>query len=130
MMTKGFKRVGDPPVANQQPGGGAASPLRRDPAVALAAATAVAPTLPPTRVEARAPSDPTAQLNLKVRTSLIDQLAEAAARGGTTQKVIVCRALAAAGFQVHEDDLADRGNHRRAGHKAQVEYLSTDVPTS
>jgi hypothetical protein len=113
MTTKGFKRVGDPPLAGQPPGGGVASPLRRDPAVALAAAAAVAPTLPPTRVEVRAPSDPTAQLNLKVRTSLIDQLAEAAAREGTTQKVIVCRALAAAGFQVHGDDLADRGNHRR-----------------
>ncbi len=59
------------------------------------------------------PTDPVAQLNLKVRTSLIDQLAEAAGREGTTQKVIVCRALEAAGFQVHHDDLSDRGNHRR-----------------
>jgi hypothetical protein len=50
---------------------------------------------------------------LKVRTSLIDQLAEAANRYGTTQKVIVCRALAAAGFRVHDDDMSDRGNHRR-----------------
>lgn len=113
MATKGFKRVGEHLPASQQAGGGGASPPRRDPAVALAAAAAVAPTLPPTRVEARAPSDPMAQLNLKVRTSLIDQLAETAAREGTTQKVIVCRALAAAGFQVHGDDLADRGNHRR-----------------
>jgi len=117
MTTKGFKRVGEPPLASQQPGGEGLPPPRRDPAVALAAAATVAPTLPPTRVEARAPSDPTAQLNLKVRTSLIDQLAEAAAREGTTQKVIVCRALAAAGFQVHGNDLADRGNHRRPAHK-------------
>jgi hypothetical protein len=86
---------------------------RRDPAAALAAATAVAPTFPPTRMEAPVPADPVAQLNLKVRTSLIDQLAEAAGREGTTQKVIVCRALAKAGFRVHEDDLSDRGNHRR-----------------
>ena len=116
MAVKGFKRVGDHPqagAASPQAGSGVAPLPRRDPAVALAAAAAVAPTLPPTRVEATAPSDPTAQLNLKVRASLIDQLAEVAAREGTTQKVIVCRALEAAGFQVHGDDLADRGNHRR-----------------
>lgn len=120
MSSKGFKRAGGPPQA------GAAHPKsedegtsrvsggpRRDPAAALAAAAAVAPTLPPTRVEAPAPADPVAQLNLKVRTSLIDQLAEAAGGEGTTQKVIVCRALAAAGFRVHDDDLSDRGNHRR-----------------
>ena len=45
--------------------------------------------------------------------SLIDQLAAAAEREGTTQKVIVCRALATAGYRVHPDDLADRSNHRR-----------------
>ena len=121
MSSKDFKRAGGPPQAGaahpetedrgalQASGGGP----RRDPAAALAAAAAVAPTLPPTRVEAPAPVDPIAQLNLKVRTSLIDQLAEAAGEERTTQKVIVCRALAAAGFQVHDDDLADRGNHRR-----------------
>ena len=119
---KGFKRVGGPPPPNEaklagsrQSDSSTAHGPRRDPAAALAAAAAVAPTLPPTRVEAPAPADPVAQLNLKVRTSLIDQLAEAAAKDGTTQKVIVCRALAAAGFEVHEDDLSDRGNHRSAG---------------
>ena len=119
MAAKGFKRVGGHPQAEAAPPGtGAENALappapRRDPAAALAAAAAVAPTLPPTRVEAPEPADPVAQLNLKVRTSLIDQLAEAAGREGTTQKVIVCRALAKAGFRVHEDDLSDRGNHRR-----------------
>ena len=120
MSSKGFKRVGGPPqaeAAHPEAKDGdaphAPSGPRRDPAAALAAAVAVAPTLPPTRVEALPPADPVAQLNLKVRTSLIDQLAEAAGREGTTQKVVVCRALAAAGFQVHDDDLSDRGNHRR-----------------
>ena len=119
MTTKGFKRVGGPSQTEAAPPGtdtgDAPGPpgSRRDPAAALAAAAAVAPTLPPTRVEASVPADPVAQLNLKVRTSLIDQLAEAAGREGTTQKVIVCRALAKAGFRVHEDDLSDRGNHRR-----------------
>ncbi len=114
MSTKGFKRAGSPPLP--EAAGPPATPghgSRRDPAAALAAAATVAPTLPPTRVEAPAPADPVAQLNLKVRTSLIDQLANAAGREGTTQKVIVCRALAAAGFRVQEDDLSDRGNHRR-----------------
>jgi hypothetical protein len=119
MSAKGFKRVGgssSEQASSPSVGSRAPSPAlgpRRDPAAALAAAATVAPTLPPTRVEAPAPADPVAQLNLKVRTSLIDQLAGAAAKDGTTQKVIVCRALAAAGFEVHEDDLSDRGNHRR-----------------
>lgn len=120
MSAKGFKRVGGSASSNvaSRPAGDEAVATeartpRRDPAAALAAAATVAPTLPPTRVDAPAPVDPIAQLNLKVRTSLIDQLAEAAGRDGTTQKVIVCRALAAAGFRVHEDDLSDRGNHRR-----------------
>lgn len=120
MSAKGFKRVGSS-SPSEQDGSPAAGNLaastphgpRRDPAAALAAAATVAPTLPPTRVEAPAPADPVAQLNLKVRTSLIDQLADAATKDGTTQKVIVCRALAAAGFKVHDDDLSDRGNHRR-----------------
>ena len=121
MSAKGFKRAGGPPqteaASPEAKAGGvpaaASGGPRRDPAAALAAAAAVAPTLPPTRVEAPEPADPVAQLNLKVRTSLIDQLAEAAGEEGTTQKVIVCRALAAAGFRVHDDDLSDRGNHRR-----------------
>ncbi len=117
MSAKGFKRVSgatEPKAAPAKAASPAPTPgPRRDPAAALAAAAAVAPTLPPTRVEAPEPADPVGQLNLKVRTSLIDQLADAAGREGTTQKVIVCRALAAAGFQVHGDDLSDRGNHRR-----------------
>ena len=85
MPSKGFKRaVSAPaplPVEPEAP--------RRDPTTALAAAATVAPTLPPTRVEVPAPADPVAQLNLKIRESLIDQLAKAAVREGTTQKVIV-----------------------------------------
>lgn len=116
MSDKGFKRAG--PISTAQTASSSepvlsAQDLRRNPAAALAAAAAVAPTLPPTRVAAPPPDDPVGQLNLKVRTSLIDQLANAANREGTTQKVLVCRALAAAGYQVHPDDLSDRGNHRR-----------------
>src|SRR5690349_4637070 len=118
MGDRGFKRVNPAP---QSKAVGESSPvtgpqrqdLRRDPATALAAAASVAPTLPPTRVEPPPIRDPVGQLNLKVRTSLIDQLANAAIRESTTQKVLVCRALAEAGYLVHPDDLNDRGNHRR-----------------
>src|SRR4051794_14033962 len=71
---------------------------RPDPATVLALAAQTAPTLPPTQI---APAQPVGQLNLKVKASLIDQLAERAATEGTSQKVIVCQALAAAGFDVH-----------------------------
>lgn len=116
MSAKGFKHVTAAPGDNrdvEQSTNTPSADLRRDPAIALAAAAAVAPTLPPTLIEQNSPVDPVAQLNLKVRESLIDQLARAASQEGTTQKVIVCRALAAVGYQVHPDDLADRGNHRR-----------------
>ena len=54
------------------------------------------------------------QVNLKVQAPLADALAQAASAEGTTQKVIVCRALQAAGFPVDETDLINRSNHRRA----------------
>jgi hypothetical protein len=120
MSDKGFKRIVSAPT--EQATSAVPSPElkhpaqdpRRNPEAALAAAAAIAPTLPPTRIEAPPPKDPLGQLNLKIRTSLIDQLADAASREGTTQKVLVCRALAAAGYRVHPDDLSDRSNHRRS----------------
>jgi hypothetical protein len=89
-----------------------AFPTRPDPSEVLAIAAQTAPTLPPARL---APVDTVGQLNLKVKASLIDQLAERALTEGTSQKAIVCRALAAAGFAVHPDDLENRTNHRRRG---------------
>lgn len=82
---------------------------RPDPAAVLALTAKQAPSLPPARIE----HEPVGQLNLKVKASLIDQLAERAAAEGTSQKVIVCRALQAAGFNVHPEDLENRTNHRR-----------------
>lgn len=83
---------------------------RPNPEAILALTSQTAPTLPPTRISVR---EPVGQLNLKVRVSLIDQLAERATAEGTSQKVLVCRALAAAGFSVHPEDLENRTNHRR-----------------
>jgi hypothetical protein len=126
MSEKGFKRVAktaEAPAGSREKEEGlsaASADPRRDPAAVLAAAATVAPTLPPTRVEPSLSADPIGQLNLKVRVSLIDQLADAAVREGTTQKILVCRALADAGYRVHPDDLSDRGNHRRRRPHAQL----------
>ncbi len=57
------------------------------------------------------------QVNIRVRRSLGDQLADRARAEGTTQKVLICRALAAAGFLVHRDDLRATPPPRRRGSK-------------
>lgn len=100
-------------------------PLARD---ALAAADAVAQQagLPPAALAPGAPrpaiagAHPTAagelvQVNIRVRHGLGDQLADRARAEGTTQKVLICRALAAAGFTVHPDDLRTIPPPRRRG---------------
>ena len=55
------------------------------------------------------------QVNIRVRRTLGDQLADRARAEGTTQKVLVCRALAAAGFSVHPEDLRIVPAPRRRG---------------
>lgn len=55
------------------------------------------------------------QVNIRVRRTLGDQLADRARIGGTTQKVLICRALAGAGFDVHPDDLKAILAPRRRG---------------
>ena len=94
---------------------------------ALAAADAVAQQagLPPaalapaaTRPAAVTPSagvEELVQVNIRVRRGLGDQLADRARAEGTTQKVLICRALAAAGFAVHPDDLRATPPPRRRG---------------
>lgn len=52
-------------------------------------------------------------INLRVSSSLIDELDAAANAAGTTRKVIVTRALAAAGYHVPPHDLEDRTPRRR-----------------
>lgn len=103
-----------------------ARPSARD---ALAAANTVAQQagLPPAALSPRPPSPAPApspapqaeeelvQVNIRVRRALGDQLADRARAEGTTQKVLVCRALAAAGFDVHADDLRATPAPRRRG---------------
>jgi hypothetical protein len=52
-------------------------------------------------------------INLRVETALADWLADRAQAEGTTQKVIITRALAAAGAPVSPQDLEDRTPRRQ-----------------
>jgi hypothetical protein len=59
--------------------------------------------------------DELVQVNIRVRRGLGDQLADRAQAQGVTQKVLVCRALALAGFVVHPEDLKETPAPRRRG---------------
>lgn len=98
-----------------------ARPTARD---SLAAANTVAQqaglppaalTPTPDRPAASEPVDELVQVNIRVRRGLGDQLADRARAEGTTQKVLVCRALAANGFTVHPEDLKATPAPRRRG---------------
>lgn len=52
-------------------------------------------------------------VNLRLSVNLIDELDSAAEAEGTTRKVIITRALAAAGYRVPAHDLEDRTPRRR-----------------
>jgi hypothetical protein len=79
------------------------------------------PSMPPAVVTAvpnevlPEPSVEMVQLNVRVRRGLADALADAADRDRVSQKVLVCRALAAAGFPVDPSDLRDRTIRTRRG---------------
>jgi hypothetical protein len=68
-----------------------------------------------TREEQEEPQEELVQVNIRVRRSLGDQLADRAKAESTSQKVIICRALAAAGFEVHPEDLRAAPPPRRRG---------------
>lgn len=65
--------------------------------------------------EASSHDDGLVQVNIRVRRQLGDQLADRARAEGTTQKVLVCRALSAAGFEVAQEDLRATPAPRRRG---------------
>ncbi|MBV8521416.1 MAG: hypothetical protein JOY71_04685 [Acetobacteraceae bacterium] len=70
----------------------------------------IAPTQPPAVMPTRRRST---LINMRVETALADWLADQAEAESTTQKVIITRALAAAGAPVSPQDLEDRTPRRR-----------------
>jgi hypothetical protein len=85
-------------------------PRPRPDAAALRGLIATAdPTLPP----AVMPRTGSELLTLRVSSTLLDELDAAAEKESTTRKVIVTRALAAAGYRVPAHDLEDRTPRRR-----------------
>lgn len=76
---------------------------------ALAAVEQVAPTLPPMRV---AEEDRPTTLNMRMQTSSVSAITEAAQRQGLTIKQVVARALAESGMKIAEIDLEDRTPRR------------------
>ena len=85
-------------------------PDNRPDAAALRHLAATAdPAIPPPVM----PRTGSEMINLRLASSLVDELDAAAATEGTTRKVIVTRALAKAGFHVPAHDLQDRTPRRR-----------------
>ncbi len=90
----------------------ALKPRRPSPVEALAIATSTAPEQPSARAVPDERDQPTT-LNLRVRTSTVQALAEAARARGLTMKQVVCQALMAAGVEVTPADLEDRTPRRQ-----------------
>ena len=88
----------------------------------LAAAAAADPLVPPAKITPSVPlsrhpepADEAVQVNFRVRRRLADELADRAADERVSQRVLICRALQAAGFTVDPADLTDRKPRRRRG---------------
>jgi hypothetical protein len=111
MAAKKLKSLASSPVEPQGATALPASP-RLEPARLREIAEQMAPTQPPAIMPTRRTST---LINLRVETTLADWLADRAEAEGTTQKVIITRALAAAGAPVSPRDLEDRTPRRRRG---------------
>jgi hypothetical protein len=109
MTSKKLKSLATPPAAPQGEAPPSPSP-RLQPAQLREIAEHMAPTQPPAIMPTRRTST---LINFRVETALADWLADRAAAEGTTQKVIMTRALAAAGAPVSPQDLEDRTPRRR-----------------
>ena len=106
-MAAKLKNLAVSPASDSTP----VAPIARLSPDALRSITARAdPTQPPAVMPAKAGST---LITLRLQTALADAIADAAAAAGTTQKVIVTRALAAAGYAVSPVDLEDRTPRRR-----------------
>jgi len=77
--------------------------------------------IPPASLVPRVPqslaAEDVVQLNIRVHRTLGDQLADRAQAERTTQKALICQALAHAGFRVAEGDLKGGPIPRRRGSK-------------
>jgi len=75
--------------------------------------------IPPATLAPRVPLpvaiEDVVQLNIRVQRTLGDQLADRARAEGTTQKALICQALAEVGFRVAESDLRGGPIPRRRG---------------
>jgi hypothetical protein len=111
MAAKKLKSLATTPTAAQDTAAPPPSP-HLQPARLREIAEQMAPTQPPAIMPTRRSS---MLINLRVETALADWLADRAAAEGTTQKVIITRALAAAGAPVSPRDLEDRTPRRRRG---------------
>ena len=99
MNTKGLKNVG----------GG-----RPNAAEAMRIAAAIAPNAPPAVVEAAPVYDQRSiVISIRITEHTAAELATAADRQGITQRMLISRALAAAGLDVAPDDLKERTPPRR-----------------
>jgi predicted transcriptional regulator len=92
-----------------------AQPKRPDAAALRQLATAD-PSLPPPVMSATGSE----VINLRVSPDLIDQLDAAAEAEHTTRKVMITRALAAAGYRVRPADLEDRTPKTRRSRRAMA----------
>jgi hypothetical protein len=109
MAPKQLKSVAASPDAPQGETALAPSP-RLQSAQLREIAEQMAPNQPPAVMPARRTST---LVNLRIDTALADWLVDRARAEGTTQKVILTRALAAAGAPVSPQDLEDRTPRRR-----------------
>jgi hypothetical protein len=83
--------------------------VRPDAAALLELASTANPAMPP----AVMPITGSDIVNLRLSIGLVDELDSAAEAEGTTRKVIITRALAAAGYRVPPHDLEDRTPRKR-----------------
>ena len=84
-------------------------PARPEAAAVRELAARVDPSIPP----AVRPTTGGEIVTVRLSTGLVDQLDAEADAEGTTRKVIITRALAAAGYRVPAHDLEDRTPRRR-----------------
>jgi hypothetical protein len=110
MAARALKNIA--PVVEPHATQASTAPARLSPTALRKLAAGADPTQPPAVMPLQASST---LITMRIQTSLADAIADMAAAEGTTQKVIITRALAAAGFAVPPPDLEDRTPRRRRG---------------